>query len=44
MKKMKIKNEAEDRGRISRILDFRYKRFSYKRIEKCSNYDITFVY
>ena len=44
MKKMKIKNEAEDRGRISRVLDFRSKLFSYKRIEKCSNYAITFVY
>ena len=41
---MKIKNEAEDRGRISRVLEFRSKLFSYKRIEKCSNYDITFVY
>ena len=27
MKKMKIKNEAEDRGRISRVLDFRSKLF-----------------
>ena len=44
MKKMIIKNEAEDRGIISRVLDFRSKLFSYKRIEKCSNHAITFVY
>ena len=44
MKKMIIKNEDDDRGRISRVLDFRSKLFSYKRIEKCSNYAITFVY
>ena len=44
MIKMKIKNEAEDRGRISRVLDFRSKVFSYKWIEMCSNYAITFVY
>ena len=44
MKKMIIKNEAEDRGIISRVLDFRSKLFSYKRIEKCSNHAFTFVY